>query len=193
MEWAGKSDEQRSAILMQVAEKIGENSEYLASLVTEEQGKPLGGVGPTEVPGSRFEIWGCQAWTQVPASLSLSSEVVFEDDTRIDEIYHKPYGVIAAIAPWNWPLLIASWQIMASIRVGNTVVIKPSEYTTASTLEFVRIINEILPAGVVNTVSGDGVVGASLVSHPDISKIMFTGSGETGKKLLLLPQKNLFL
>ncbi len=62
-------------------------------------------------------------------------------------MHRKPYGVVAAVAPWNWPLLIAIWQIIPSIRAGNTVVIKPSEYTSIGTLELVRLINEVLPAG----------------------------------------------
>ncbi|MCB1982949.1 MAG: aldehyde dehydrogenase family protein, partial [Rhodoferax sp.] len=87
--------------------------------------------------------WGCEVWTQVPASLDLPVDLAFEDETRRDEVHRKPYGVIAAIAPWNWPLLIAIWQIVPSLRAGNTVVIKPSEYTSIGTLEMVRLIAEV--------------------------------------------------
>lgn len=189
--WAARPEAERKALLMKVAEVIKANSEVLASWVTREQGKPLGGVGPDQVPGARFEVWGCEVWTQVPASLDLPAEVVFEDETRRDEIHRKPFGVIAAIAPWNWPLLIAIWQIVPSLRAGNTVVIKPSEYTSIGTLELVRLIAEVLPPGVVNTVSGAGDVGSWLVENPDVDKIMFTGSGATGAKIAAAASKNL--
>jgi len=181
--WAARPDTERQALLMQVVEVIKGNSEYLAEWVTREQGKPLGGVGPDQVPGSRFELWGCEVWTQVPASLPMPMEVAFEDDTRRDEVHRKPFGVVAAIAPWNWPLLIAIWQIIPSLRAGNTVVLKPSEYTSIGTLELVRLISEVLPAGVLNTVSGTGEVGAMLVENAGIDKIMFTGSSATGSKI----------
>jgi len=189
--WAARPDAERKALTMQVAEVIKKNAPYLAEWVTREQGKPLGGVGPDQVPGARFELWGCEVWTQVPASLDLPVEVVFEDDTRRDEVHRKPYGVIAAIAPWNWPLLIAIWQIIPSIRAGNTVVIKPSEYTTIGTLELVRVISEVLPKGVVNTVSGRGEVGSWLAGDPGIDKIMFTGSGPTGRKIAEAAARNM--
>jgi len=189
--WAARPDAERKALMMQVAETIKRNAPYLAEWVTREQGKPLGGLGPDQVPGARFEVWGCEVWTQVPASLDLPVEVVFEDDTRRDEVHRKPFGVVAAIAPWNWPLLIAVWQMIPSIRAGNTVVIKPSEYTTIGTLELVRLIGEVLPKGVINTVSGPGEVGSWLVSDPGIDKIMFTGSGPTGAKIAEAAARNM--
>lgn len=189
--WAARPDAERKALMMQVAEVIKANAPYLSEWVTREQGKPLGGVGPDQVPGARFELWGCEVWTQVPASLDLPVEVAFEDDTRRDEVHRKPYGVVGAIAPWNWPLLIAIWQIIPSIRAGNTVVIKPSEYTSIGTLELVRLISAVLPKGVVNTISGPGQVGSWLVSDPGIDKIMFTGSGPTGAKIAEAAAKNL--
>ena len=189
--WAARPDAERKALMMQVAEVIKANAPYLADWVTREQGKPLGGVGPDQVPGARFELWGCEVWTQVPASLDLPVEVAFEDETRRDEVHRKPFGVVAAIAPWNWPLLIAIWQIIPSIRAGNTVVIKPSEYTTLGTLELVRLIAEVLPKGVVNTVSGPGEVGSWLVGDPGIDKIMFTGSGRTGAKVAEAAARNM--
>jgi acyl-CoA reductase-like NAD-dependent aldehyde dehydrogenase len=189
--WAARPNEQRQALLMQVAEAIKSNSEYLAEWVTREQGKPLGGVGPDQVPGSRFELWGCEVWTQVPAGLLMPMEVAFEDDTRRDEVHRKPFGVVAAIAPWNWPLLIAIWQIIPSLRAGNTVVLKPSEYTSIGTLELVRLIAEVLPAGVLNTVSGTGEVGALLVENPGVDKIMFTGSSATGSRIAAAAARNL--
>jgi acyl-CoA reductase-like NAD-dependent aldehyde dehydrogenase len=176
--WAAKSDEERKAILMQVAQVLTDNTEYLAKWITQEQGKPMAG------PGAMFEMQACVGWTQVPASLDLPVEVVFEDDTRRDEMHRKPIGVIGAIAPWNWPLMIAIWQIIPSLRAGNTVVLKPSEYTTIGTLEMIRLMNTVLPAGVLNSISGDGKVGSLLVESQDVDKIMFTGSASTAKKII---------
>jgi len=189
--WAALPDAERKALTMRVAEAIKKNAPYLAEWVTREQGKPLGGVGPDQVPGARFELWACEVWTQVTAGLDLPVDVAFEDETRRDEVHRKPYGVIAAIAPWNWPLMIAIWQIIPSIRAGNTVVIKPSEYTTIGSLELVRVISEVLPKGVVNTVSGPGEVGSWLVSDPGIDKITFTGSGPTGRKIAEAAARNM--
>ena len=183
--WAKHSDQERRDIIHKVAQILGENSEYLAELITREQGKPLSG------PGSRFEMQACVGWTQVPASLELPPEVVYEDDERKDTLHRVPLGVVAAIAPWNWPLMIAIWQIIPAIRMGNTVVLKPSEYTPIATLEMVRLINQALPAGVLNTVTGDGTIGSKLIHHPDISKIMFTGSETTGRRIIEASAKSL--
>lgn len=177
--WAARSNDERKAIVNQVAEVLGQHSEELALLVTREQGKPLSG------PGSRFEIQGCIGWTQVAASLDLPPETVYEDDERKDVLYREALGVVAAISPWNWPLMIAIWQIMPSVRMGNTVVLKPSEYTSLATLEMVNIINTVLPAGVLNVVTGGGDVGGWLTGSPDIDKIMFTGSEATGRKVIM--------
>lgn len=183
--WANTSDQERQETVTRVAEILQDNSEYLAELVTREQGKPLAG------PGSRFEIQACIGWTQVPAALSLPPETVYEDEERKDTLHRVPLGVVAAIAPWNWPLMIAIWQIIPAIRMGNTVVLKPSEYTPIATLEMVRLINQVLPPGVLNTVSGDGRIGAALTSHPDIDKIMFTGSEATGRRIIEASSRNL--
>ncbi|WP_418140691.1 aldehyde dehydrogenase family protein [Marinobacter sp. MA] len=183
--WANTSDQERQETVTRVAEILQDNSEYLAQLVTREQGKPLAG------PGSRFEIQACIGWTQVPAALSLPPETVYEDEERKDTLHRAPLGVVAAIAPWNWPLMIAIWQIIPAIRMGNTVVLKPSEYTPIATLEMVRLINQVLPPGVLNTVSGEGRIGAALTSHPDIDKIMFTGSEATGRRIIEASSRNL--
>ncbi|WP_423997203.1 aldehyde dehydrogenase family protein [Maribacter sp. IgM3_T14_3] len=177
-DWAAQSDKYRKGKLMEAAKVLEDNTEYLAQWITKEQGKAMAG------PGSMFEMQACVGWTQVPASLDLPVEVVFEDEARRDELHRKPVGVVGAIAPWNWPLMIAIWQIMPSLRAGNTVVIKPSEYTTIGTLEMVRLLNTVLPAGVLNSIAGGGKVGAMLVESKDVDKIMFTGSTSTARKII---------
>lgn len=183
--WAERPDHERCHIIRRVAAIIQDNSEYLARLLTQEQGKPLSG------PGSRFELQACVGWTQVPADLQLPPVPIFADDQREDVLHYVPRGVVAAIAPWNWPLMIAIWQIIPALRMGNTVVLKPSEYTPIATLELVRLIHQALPPGILNTVTGDGVVGQTLVQHPDINKIMFTGSEATGRKIIQASANNL--
>lgn len=183
--WAAKSEDERKSVLMKVSQVLIDNTDYLAKWITQEQGKPMAG------PGSMFEMQACVGWTQVPASLDLPVEVVFEDETRRDEMHRKPIGVIGAIAPWNWPLMIAIWQIIPALRAGNTVVIKPSEYTTIGTLEMIRLMNTVLPAGVLNSISGGGKVGAFLVENKDVDKIMFTGSEKTARKIIKASEGNM--
>lgn len=183
--WAKLQQEERDEYIVKIATAIADNKSYLAEWITKEQGKPLNG------PGSNFEMDACIAWTQVPAALNLTEEVVFEDETRKDVLKRLPIGVVAAITPWNWPLMIAIWQIIPSIKMGNTVVIKPSEYTTIASLELFRIINEVLPDGVLNVVTGDGKIGEHLTAHPDISKIMFTGSIATGRRIIEASKNNM--
>lgn len=189
--WAARPEGERKALLQQVADVLRSNEEYLAAWVTKEQGKPLGGVGSPQVPGSRFELRACEAWTRAPASLDLPVEVVFEDESRRDELHRRPFGVVAAITPWNWPLLIAIWKIVPSLRMGNTVVLKPSEHTSIATLEMVRLIAEVLPPGVLNTVSGGAEVGGRLVDDPWVDKIAFAGSGPTGSRIMAAAARNL--
>jgi acyl-CoA reductase-like NAD-dependent aldehyde dehydrogenase len=183
--WAVRPDAERKEILLKVAEALQQNSKHLAEWITREQGKPLNG------PGANVEMQGCVGWTQVPASLDLPEEIVFEDETRKDVVYRNPIGVVAAIAPWNWPLMIAIWQIIPSLRMGNAVIIKPSEYTTYCSLEMIKVINSVLPEDILQVVTGRGEVGGYLTSHPEIGKIMFTGSIATGKKVIEASAKNM--
>lgn len=181
--WAARSDAERKAMMVNVADILKQHAEELASWIAREQGKPLGGIGHDQVPGARFEAWACETWTRVSAGLDLPVEVAFEDASRRDEVHRRPYGVVAAIAPWNWPLMIAIWQIIPAIRAGNTVVLKPSEYTSIASLELAALIDSVLPPGVLNTVTGGGEVGGWLVGDARLDKILFTGSGATGAKI----------
>ncbi len=176
--WAALSDEERVDYLNKVADAIEENAEALVGILSREQGKPLNG------PNARFEVGGCVAWTRVPAGTPLPVEVVVDDGETYAEMHYRPLGVVGAITPWNWPMMIAIWQIIPSLRMGNTVVQKPSEYTTLSGLALNHVINSVLPAGVLETVVGAGDLGGHLVASDRIAKIMFTGSTRTGKKII---------
>ncbi|SCB14369.1 aldehyde dehydrogenase family protein [Rhizobium multihospitium] len=176
--WSQVSNEDRANACRAVAEKINEHAEELAQLLTREQGKPLNGLG------SRFEIGAALAWTRHTAELDLPVEILQDDNEGRVELHRKPIGVVGSITPWNWPVMIACWHIVPAVRAGNTVVIKPSPLTPLSTIRLVEIMNEVLPPGVVNVVTGENSIGAALSAHPGIAKMTFTGSTETGKKVM---------
>jgi acyl-CoA reductase-like NAD-dependent aldehyde dehydrogenase len=180
--WSQTTDEERAAALGAVAAKLAEASEELAALITQEQGKPLNGVG------SRFEMGGVAAWTGYAQAMSLPMKVLQDNNEGRVEMHRKSLGVVGSITPWNWPVMIASWHVMPAIRTGNTVVIKPSPYTPLSTLRMVELMNEVLPAGVINVVTSDDTldnIGGAMSAHKDIRKIVFTGSCATGSKVMM--------
>ncbi|MFF2274817.1 aldehyde dehydrogenase family protein [Agromyces sp. NPDC058126] len=176
--WAALGHERRSELLMQAADAIDANAEALAHLLSREQGKPLNG------PNARFEVGGASGWMRAAAATPLEAEVVFDDGATHAELHYRPIGVVGAIGPWNWPQMITVWQIAPALRMGNTVVVKPSEYTPLSVLALVQVINTVLPEGVLHIVSGGREVGAALSAHPEIGKVMFTGSTATGKAII---------
>ena len=176
--WSASSDEERKAAVNRIADAIHEHLEELAELLTREQGKPLNGLG------SRFELHGAEAWARHTATLDLPVEVLSDDESGRVELHRKPLGVVGSITPWNFPILIAIWHIVPAIRTGNTVVIKPSPYTPLSTIRLVEILNEVLPKGVLNVVTGRDDLGQMMTEHPGIQKIVFTGSCATGKKVM---------
>jgi acyl-CoA reductase-like NAD-dependent aldehyde dehydrogenase len=176
--WAATPEAERVAKLNAIADLIDGHHAALAALITREQGKPQSG------PGANFEVGGASAWTRATAAIDLPVEIIEEsDDGRIEQ-HRKPVGVVASITPWNWPLMIAAWHIMPAIKVGCTVVIKPSPYTPLSTLRLVELMNQVLPPGVINVVTGDAEVGARMTSHPGVDKVVFTGSLATGQAVM---------
>jgi acyl-CoA reductase-like NAD-dependent aldehyde dehydrogenase len=176
--WSRLPDAERKRLCHAVADKIGEHAEELARLLTIEQGKPLNGLG------SRFELGGAQAWTHYTADLDIPVKILQDSNEGRIELHRKPIGVVGSITPWNWPLMIAIWHIIPAIRAGNTVVNKPSPFTPLSTLRIVELMQEVLPAGVVNCVAGEDFLGARMSGHQGIGKIAFTGSAATGKKIM---------
>jgi phenylacetaldehyde dehydrogenase len=176
--WAALGHEARSAALVKAAEAIEANAEELAKLLSREQGKPLNG------PNARFEVGACAAWLRTAAGTPLEAETVVDDGETRAELHYRPIGVVGAIGPWNWPMMITVWQIAPALRMGNAVVVKPSEYTPLSVLALVETINTALPENLVSVVSGGRDVGEALASHPAIGKVMFTGSTATGKAII---------
>jgi acyl-CoA reductase-like NAD-dependent aldehyde dehydrogenase len=177
-EWAAWGHDARSAALLKAADAVERSAEELAQLLSREQGKPLNG------PNARFEVGACSAWLRATAGTPLEPETVVDDGETHAEMHYRPIGVVGAIGPWNWPMMIAVWQIAPALRMGNAVVVKPSEYTPLSVLALVNVLNQELPEGILSVVSGGREVGARLAEHPAIGKIMFTGSTATGKAII---------
>jgi len=176
--WAELGHEARSAALLKAADAIEARAEELAQLLSREQGKPLNG------PNARFEVGACAAWLRAAAGTPLEAETLVDDGETRAELHYRPIGVVGAIGPWNWPMMITVWQVAPALRMGNAVVVKPSEHTPLSVLALVETINEALPEGLLTVVSGGRDVGEALASHPAIGKIMFTGSTATGKAII---------
>jgi acyl-CoA reductase-like NAD-dependent aldehyde dehydrogenase len=176
--WAALGHDARSAALLKAADAVERSAEELARLLSREQGKPLNG------PNARFEVGACAAWLRVAATTPLEPETLVDDGETYAELHYKPIGVVGAIGPWNWPMMITVWQIAPALRMGNAVVVKPSEYTPLSVLALIKVINEELTEGLLSVVSGGRDVGARLAEHPAIGKIMFTGSTATGKAII---------
>jgi acyl-CoA reductase-like NAD-dependent aldehyde dehydrogenase len=170
--WA-RDEDRRVEALKAVADVIDANVEELARILTSEQGKPLAAAA--------FEVGETARWIRAAADLDMHRETIVDNGVVHTELRRRPHGVVAAITPWNFPLLLLGWKLGPALRAGNTVVLKPSPYTPLSTLRVGEIAQKVLPAGVFNVVSGGDELGAWLTTHPDVRKISFTGSVATGK------------
>ena len=154
-----------------------------ATLLSREQGKPL-----TAATG---EVIGASVWFSYFAKLQLEPEILLDDDKKRVQVLRKPLGVVAAITPWNFPLILLSWKLGPAFLAGNTVVAKPSPYTPLTSLLLAETLREILPAGVLNMLSGGNELGAQIAGHPQARKISFTGSVATGKKIMAVAADDL--
>lgn len=186
--WSQTDIQARKALVHQIGAAIEANMPELMQLVTMESGKPMGGLNAV---GSGMEVGGSAAWTHYNAELDLPMEVIQDNDEARIEVHRKPLGVVGSITPWNWPMLIATWHVMPALVAGNTVIIKPSPMTPLSTIRLVELANEILPKGVLNVVTGGDEVGQAISEHSGISKIIFTGSTATGKRIMQSASGNL--
>lgn len=126
---------------------------------------------------------GAVAWTRAVAALELPVKVIEDAPNKRIELHHKPLGVVGSITPWNWPLMIVAWHIMPTLRAGNGVICKPSSLTPLSTLMLGEIINQVVPAGLVNIVTGKSDLGRAMSQHKGIVKNVFTGSTPTGQDI----------
>ncbi len=172
IDWRTDEDARRDALRQAAAAMFGAGAE-LGPILTREQGKPLS--------QANVECLGAGMWLQYFADLEVPREVIQDDDNAYAEVVRRPMGVVAAITPWNYPLILASWKIGPALRAGNTMVLKPSPFTPLATLKMVELLNQVLPPGVLNVVSGGDELGKWMTSHPTPRKVSFTGSVQTGK------------
>jgi aldehyde dehydrogenase (NAD+) len=179
-EWPRLTATQRGALLRKLGDLIGPKARSLAEIEVRDNGKLISEMSAqTTYMAQWYYYYGGLADKIEGAVLPTDKADVF-NYTR-----YEPLGVVAALVPWNSPLLLTAWKLAPALAAGNTVVIKPSEFTSASALEFMKLVEEAgFPKGVVNVVTGFGPdVGAPLVEHPLVAKIAFTGSDATGQKI----------
>jgi len=174
--WSRRPIAERRAMLGQLADALSARADEFARLLTQEQGKPLG--------ESTAEIAYTEAFIRHLSTLNLSTRVLEDGDSRRVELRRRPLGVVGAIIPWNFPVLIVAFKLPLALLAGNTIVVKPAPTTPLTTLKLGELMAKIFPAGVVNIVTDQNDLGARLTSHPDVAKISFTGSTETGRKVM---------
>ncbi|MFE7226628.1 aminobutyraldehyde dehydrogenase [Nocardioides sp. NPDC057577] len=175
--WRALLPKARSEMLHRIADRIAEHAEVLVRLESANTGKPLS-VSRDDLDGTvdtfRFVAGALRATTSMAAGEYAAD--------HLSLILREPIGVVGVVTPWNYPLLMAAWKIAPILAAGNTLVIKPSEQTPLSTLKLAELLADIVPAGVLNVVTGLGpVVGAGLTVHPEVDMVALTGSVNSGR------------
>jgi aminobutyraldehyde dehydrogenase len=179
--WCARTPGDRAGMLLKLADRIDESAENFARLESNNCGKPYACALEDEMPGAT----DCLRFFASAARCMSGSATNEYLEGFTSMIRRDPIGVVASIAPWNYPLMMATWKLGPALAAGNTVVIKPSEQTPLTTLKLAELIAEIFPKGVVNVLAGRGEsVGAPLVDHPGIRMVSLTGSIATGQKVL---------
>lgn len=175
--WAARPAFERGAVLHSMADALLANLDELCGLLIAETGRPMG--------VAQFELAHlAPGYLRYYADLRLEPEVVAEDDTRRVEQHRKPLGVVGAIVPWNAPVYLACNKLAPALAAGNTCVVKTAPSTPLTTLRLGEIWQGIVPAGVLNVLSGGNAAGERLVAHPDVAKISFTGSTASGRAIM---------
>jgi acyl-CoA reductase-like NAD-dependent aldehyde dehydrogenase len=174
--WRDTPIAERKAKLTAIADIIQANAPALARLLTQEQGKPIG--------DATGEVYGASAFFRYFTMLDLPVKVLDDSDARKVEVHRRPLGVVGAIVPWNFPMILMAFKVPAALLSGNTLVLKPAPTTPLSTLMLAALIKDVLPPGVLNVIADGGELGAAMTAHPGIRKISYTGSTATGKKVM---------
>jgi acyl-CoA reductase-like NAD-dependent aldehyde dehydrogenase len=174
--WAATPLAERRQSLLKLADALAEHTDELAKLLTQEQGKPL--------MAARYEIGGAIGITRVLAGLDLPLKVLKDDANGRVVQQRTPLGVVAAITPWNFPLILLMTKVAPALLAGNTVIAKPAPTTPLTTLRLGELCADIFPAGVVNVIADLNDLGNALTGHADIAKVAFTGSTATGRKVM---------
>jgi acyl-CoA reductase-like NAD-dependent aldehyde dehydrogenase len=174
--WRDMGIERRRVLVQAMAERLAPHVDTLAPLLTREQGKPLA--------LARREFDSTLRFMRGLAKLDLPETVA--EDTPVRRVVTRwdPIGVVAALSPWNFPVLLSWWKVVPALLAGNTVVLKPSPLTPLTVLRCTELLADLLPPGVLNVVSGGDDLGPLLTSHPGIDKVSFTGSTETGRRVM---------
>ncbi|MDV7473226.1 aldehyde dehydrogenase family protein [Acinetobacter lactucae] len=189
--WPQTTGKQRAVYLRSIALLINNNLEELAKLEVLDNGKPL-----AEARGDIADAAGCfNYYAGLAEKLDENNEIDLDlsDDRFHSLVINEPVGVVGAIIPWNYPLLMAAWKIAPALAAGCTVVLKPAENTSLTALELAAIVDEVgLPAGVLNIVTGQGrKVGQAIIEHPGVDKLAFTGSGGVGSAIMAEAAKSI--
>lgn len=174
--WSQVPPPERQAALLKIADAIEKYAEEFMALLTREQGKPRA--------GAEWEIMGSVIWFREIAKQALDDEVLEDSEARRVVTRYSPLGVVGAITPWNFPILLAVWKIAPALLAGNTIVVKPSPFTPLCSLRLGELCRDILPPGVLSVVTGGDELGKWMTAHPGIDKVAFTGHTETGKHVM---------
>ncbi|MCG7339181.1 aldehyde dehydrogenase [Staphylococcus sp. ACRSN] len=180
VEWSKKSPAERSQLLLNIADRVEDNLEYLAVIETFDNGKPVRETLVADLPlvVDHFRYFA----GVIRAEEGGISQI---DNDTVAYHYKEPLGVVGQIIPWNFPLLMATWKIAPALVTGNAVVLKPAEQTPISILHFIELIEDLLPKGILNVVNGFGAeTGEALATHKGINKVAFTGETTTGKIIM---------
>src|SRR5918911_1853610 len=182
-EWLDATPKERSELLYKLADVIDEHAEELARLESLNVGKPLM-VSRDELPFSADNLRFFAGAARVLEGKSAGEYI----KGYTSMIRREPLGIVAGICPWNYPLMMAVWKMGPALAAGNVQILKPAEQTPLSLLRFAELAKDVLPEGVLNVVTGDGVpVGEALVRHPDVGLVSLTGDVETGKIVARTP------
>src|SRR5262245_61715400 len=174
--WSATPIAERRRLILELADSLSARADEFARLLTQEQGKPLAAAG--------YEIGGAAAIARVLAGLDLPLKVLKDDASGRIIQQRTPLGVVAAITPWNFPLILLMTKLAPALLAGNTIVAKPAPTTPLTTLRLGELCARTFPAGVVNVIADANDLGGALTSHPDVAKVAFTGSTATGKKVM---------
>jgi gamma-glutamyl-gamma-aminobutyraldehyde dehydrogenase len=178
--WSGLNPRQRKAILLRWAASLREHGDELSLLETLDAGKPIGDTTSVDVPGAAY----CVEWF-AEAIDKIGGEVAPADHHLVGLVTREAIGVVAAVVPWNFPILMASWKFGPALAAGNSVVLKPSEKSPLTAIRIAQLAHEAgIPPGVFNVVPGGGEPGKLLALHPDVDCLAFTGSTNVGKLIM---------
>jgi len=174
--WSRKSFAERREAIANFAHGLAARIDEIGPVLTREQGKPVG--------QAKWEIGAAVHELEAMCKLEIKPEIIRNDGKHRVELVYHPLGVVAAITPWNFPIILAAHKIAHGLYAGNTMVLKPSPYTPLATLLMGEVARTTLPPGVLNTVAGGNALGGWMTEHPGVDRVSFTGSVATGKRVM---------